>query len=245
MPGWADFNDGDMFYGFPTSKAAGSSSPTICTVPPSTPTPRTAARPQAALDEIIAFRDRRFPLLQGAPLTEARVCQYENSSNGDFLIDFHPRLRECAAGRRRLRPRLQARAGGRPLRGGAAVRTQRTRTALQPRHQGRNPPTRGALIRTPAMSARPKGWQGYARGDAMLRAFLMAASLCAPAFHASASAAETGKGHYLFVFTGDQKSAGKDFLAVIDADPSSPKVRSTGHDRRNRSGQHAPASHRI
>jgi glycine/D-amino acid oxidase-like deaminating enzyme len=30
-------------------------------------------------------------LLKGAPLTEARVCQYENSSNGDFLIDFHPR----------------------------------------------------------------------------------------------------------------------------------------------------------
>ena len=26
-----------------------------------------------------------------APLNEARVCQYENSSNGDFLIDRHPR----------------------------------------------------------------------------------------------------------------------------------------------------------
>ncbi|HYI42145.1 MAG TPA: FAD-dependent oxidoreductase, partial [Sphingomicrobium sp.] len=46
---------------------------------------------EAALAEIIAFRDRRFPLLRGAPLTEARVCQYENSSNGDFLIDVHPR----------------------------------------------------------------------------------------------------------------------------------------------------------
>ena len=42
--------------------------------------------------EIIAYRDRRFPLLRNAPLTEARVCQYENSSNGDFLIDFHPQL---------------------------------------------------------------------------------------------------------------------------------------------------------
>ena len=28
-------------------------------------------------------------------------------------------------------------------------------------------------------------------------------------------------GHYLFVFSGDQKGAGKDFLAVIDADPAS------------------------
>ena len=35
---------------------------------------------------------RRFPTLARAPLSEARVCQYENSANGDFLIDWHPRL---------------------------------------------------------------------------------------------------------------------------------------------------------
>jgi sarcosine oxidase len=33
---------------------------------------------------------RRFPKLANAPVTEARVCQYENTSNGDFLIDRHP-----------------------------------------------------------------------------------------------------------------------------------------------------------
>jgi monomeric sarcosine oxidase len=33
---------------------------------------------------------RRFPALKGAPITETRVCQYENTSNGDFLIDRHP-----------------------------------------------------------------------------------------------------------------------------------------------------------
>jgi glycine/D-amino acid oxidase-like deaminating enzyme len=44
----------------------------------------------AALAEIVAFRDRRFPGLRGAPLIGAEVCQYENSSNGDFLIDLHP-----------------------------------------------------------------------------------------------------------------------------------------------------------
>ena len=48
---------------------------------------------RSALAKIIAFRDRRFPLLRGAPLTEARVCQYENSSsNGDSLIDRHPAM---------------------------------------------------------------------------------------------------------------------------------------------------------
>ena len=34
----------------------------------------------------------RFPALAGAPLVESRVCQYEASSDGHFLIDRHPRL---------------------------------------------------------------------------------------------------------------------------------------------------------
>ena len=33
---------------------------------------------------------RRFPALQGAPVVETRVCQYENTWNGDLLIDRHP-----------------------------------------------------------------------------------------------------------------------------------------------------------
>lgn len=35
---------------------------------------------------------RRFPALKDAPIVEIRVCQYENTSNGDFLIDRHPEL---------------------------------------------------------------------------------------------------------------------------------------------------------
>ena len=93
MPGWADFNGGDIFYGFPDLESArGQVRARRARRRRSIPTRRTAARREAALAEIIAFRDRRFPLLTGAPLTEARVCQYENSSNGDFLIDFHPQL---------------------------------------------------------------------------------------------------------------------------------------------------------
>lgn len=33
---------------------------------------------------------RRFPALQDAPLVQAEVCQYENTFNGDYLIDRHP-----------------------------------------------------------------------------------------------------------------------------------------------------------
>lgn len=38
------------------------------------------------------FVARRFPALKDAEITETRVCQYENTSNGDFLIDRHPEL---------------------------------------------------------------------------------------------------------------------------------------------------------
>jgi sarcosine oxidase len=38
------------------------------------------------------YLSRRFPLLKDSPLVESRVCQYENTSNGDFLIDRHPEL---------------------------------------------------------------------------------------------------------------------------------------------------------
>lgn len=34
----------------------------------------------------------RFPALKNVPVVETRVCQYENTSNGDFLIDRHPQL---------------------------------------------------------------------------------------------------------------------------------------------------------
>ena len=42
------------------------------------------------LPEARAYLARRFPALAGAPLVAAEVCQYENTSNGDFLIDRHP-----------------------------------------------------------------------------------------------------------------------------------------------------------
>jgi len=43
-----------------------------------------------SLEPARAFLAHRFPALADAPLVESRVCQYENTSNGDFLIDRHP-----------------------------------------------------------------------------------------------------------------------------------------------------------
>ena len=92
MPCWADFNHGDMFYGFPDLESRGVKLAHDLHGPVIDPDIQDRRPTEAALAEIIAFRDRRFPTLAGSPLTEARVCQYENSSNGDFLIDFHPDL---------------------------------------------------------------------------------------------------------------------------------------------------------
>ena len=92
MPGWADFNAGDIFYGFPDLENRGvkfAHDQHGVLIDPDTQDRRPT---QAALDEVVAFRNRRFPGLRGAPLIGAEVCQYENSSNGDFLIDLHPQL---------------------------------------------------------------------------------------------------------------------------------------------------------
>lgn len=45
--------------------------------------------PQGIAD-VRAYLAARYPDLRNAPLLESRVCQYENTSSGNFLIDRHP-----------------------------------------------------------------------------------------------------------------------------------------------------------
>lgn len=45
---------------------------------------------QDGLASVRAYLARRIPALANVPLLSARVCQYENTSNGDFLLDRHP-----------------------------------------------------------------------------------------------------------------------------------------------------------
>jgi monomeric sarcosine oxidase len=60
--------------------------------------PDTSSRMASAdgLEIARAYLMQRFPKLKNAPLTESRVCQYENTSNGDFLIDRHPDIDNVA-----------------------------------------------------------------------------------------------------------------------------------------------------
>jgi glycine/D-amino acid oxidase-like deaminating enzyme len=90
MPGWADFNGGDIYYGFPDLEGKGVKFAHDAHGVEVDPDTQSRLHSAAALADVLAFRDRRFPKLAGAPLIGAEVCQYENSSNGDFLIDRHP-----------------------------------------------------------------------------------------------------------------------------------------------------------
>jgi sarcosine oxidase len=47
------------------------------------------ASPEAA-EQARNYIARRFPALRNSPIVESRVCQYENTSSGDFLVDRYP-----------------------------------------------------------------------------------------------------------------------------------------------------------
>lgn len=49
---------------------------------------------ESSVAEVRAYLKEHVPALQQAPVVETRVCQYENTSNGDFLIDRHPQLED-------------------------------------------------------------------------------------------------------------------------------------------------------
>ena len=88
MPTWISL--GDEFYGMPDLENRGFKVALDRHGPvfdPDTGSRVTTAEGLAAVREFLA---QRFPALKEAPVLETRVCQYENTSNGDFLIDRHP-----------------------------------------------------------------------------------------------------------------------------------------------------------
>lgn len=88
MPTWLQLRD--EFYGMPDLESRGfkiANDRHGAAADPDTQSRVPSAEALAAAREFIA---RRFPALANAPVTEARVCQYENTSSGDFLIDRYP-----------------------------------------------------------------------------------------------------------------------------------------------------------
>ena len=88
LPAWIDFSD--LVYGIPNLDNRGYKLAIDAHGPPFDPDSGDRIVSADGLAAARAYLARRLPELANAPVTETRVCQYENTSNGDFLIDRHP-----------------------------------------------------------------------------------------------------------------------------------------------------------
>lgn len=88
LPAWIDFND--LVYGIPNLENRGVKIAIDEHGPPFDPDTGERMILQESVTRLRAYLARRVPLLADAPVIESRVCQYENTSNGDFLVDRHP-----------------------------------------------------------------------------------------------------------------------------------------------------------
>jgi len=88
MPCWIDFSD--LVYGIPNLDNRGFKIAIDAHGPQFDPDTSDRIISTDSLAAVRAYLARRLPALADAPVTETRVCQYENTSNGDFLIDQHP-----------------------------------------------------------------------------------------------------------------------------------------------------------
>ena len=90
LPIWVDFVN--KVYSLPNLEARGVKIASGRLGPPFDPdTGQRIATPEG-IEAARSSLGRVFPELIDAPVIETRVCQYENSANGDLLIDRHPEM---------------------------------------------------------------------------------------------------------------------------------------------------------
>ncbi len=90
MPAWIDFKD--LVYGIPELDFRGFKLAIDRHGAEFDPETGERIFTEEGLAEARSYLEERLPALKGAPVVETRVCQYENTSNGDFLIDRHTEL---------------------------------------------------------------------------------------------------------------------------------------------------------
>ena len=88
MPAWIDFND--LVYALPNVDGRGFKIAIDAHGAEFDPDTGERVVSVEGLRAVREYLAQRVPRLANAPVTETRVCQYENTSNGDFLIDRHP-----------------------------------------------------------------------------------------------------------------------------------------------------------
>ncbi len=90
IPVWADF--AEEIYGLPDFGGRGFKVAPDRHGPPADPDSLERMAGPESLARVRDYVSRRFPALKQAPIVGTEVCQYENTSNGDFLIDRHPEM---------------------------------------------------------------------------------------------------------------------------------------------------------
>ncbi len=90
LPAWVDISSKDYHYGFPDIESRGFKIALDAHGPKIDPDTADRRITDQALVDVRAYLARRFPDLAKRPLADSRVCQYENTDNGNFLIDRHP-----------------------------------------------------------------------------------------------------------------------------------------------------------
>ena len=90
MPVWIDFSDNRNMYGFPDIETRGFKVAFDKHGPDFDPDTGSRVIPASAVEAARAYVRDRFPELADAPVVDSRVCQYENTANGDFVIDRLP-----------------------------------------------------------------------------------------------------------------------------------------------------------
>jgi len=88
MPAFIDFASG--IYGVPDLEGRGLKVGIDAHGPPFDPDRGDRIVDTTSIATARAWLRRRVPGMSDAPLVESRVCQYENTATGDFLIDRHP-----------------------------------------------------------------------------------------------------------------------------------------------------------
>ena len=91
MPTWVDFTAG--FYGLPDLENRGFKVALDTHGAEIDPDCAERTASPKILAQVRSFLAARFPALGDAPVLESRVCQYENTSDGNFLLDRHPNAR--------------------------------------------------------------------------------------------------------------------------------------------------------
>ena len=90
LPAWIDFTDSRMPYGFPDIETRGLKMAFDRHGGVVDPDTEERTLSPSTLPEARQYLAIRFPELAHSPLVESRVCQYENTASGDFILDWHP-----------------------------------------------------------------------------------------------------------------------------------------------------------